>query len=352
MAEPDPTQVAPWYLRNINQALALDEATGNVYMRTGITGDIIIEGNVNIPGNIDAHISEVGTSGNLTVPWMPVSLDGNSAVTITSGNVVVTQGTTPWSVSGNVNVSNQATDVTIADSNYYMNVARGLDDGQYPVSRSGYNPDCAQGTLESIWVEGGIYPFASWNVAGKLYVISTSESDTGQQIYIEGLDASYVPINETITTNGTTAVATTKNFLRIYTATIISANAPNVGEITFRLLSGVGTVVAHIGAGLSITKLSQYTVPAGYTAYVQYGDATAFRSGSGNIGSRLQMMVRPYGGTFVAAFMAEVVNGYYRNDFTVPMKLTEKSDIDVQLVADGNNTQVTCNWQMILIPNA
>mgnify|MGYP003345173460 CR=1 FL=1 len=89
MAEPNPSEVSPWYLRNINQALALDEASGNVYVRTGFEGNIIISGNVNIPGNIDAHISEIGTSGNLTVPWMPVSLDGNSAVTVTSGNITV-----------------------------------------------------------------------------------------------------------------------------------------------------------------------------------------------------------------------------------------------------------------------
>ena len=105
MAEPNPANVAPWYLRNITQALALDETTGNVYVRTGFEGNIIISGNVNIPGNIDAHISEIGTSGNLTVPWMPVSLDGNSNVTVTGGNITVAQGTTPWVVSGNVGVA-------------------------------------------------------------------------------------------------------------------------------------------------------------------------------------------------------------------------------------------------------
>jgi len=114
MATPDPTQVAPWYLRNINQALALDEASGNVYVRTGFEGDIIISGNVNIPGNIDAHISEIGTSGNLTVPWMPVSIDGNSAVTVTSGNITVAQGTSPWVVSGNVNANITGGNITVA----------------------------------------------------------------------------------------------------------------------------------------------------------------------------------------------------------------------------------------------
>jgi hypothetical protein len=100
-----------------------------------------------------------------------------------------------------------------------------------------------------------------------------------------------------------------------------------------------------------VTKLSQYTVPAGYTAYITYGDCTTFRAGSGNIGSRLQMMVRPYGGTFICAFVAEVVNGYYRNDFTIPMMIPEKSDVDVQILADGNGTQATCNYQILLIQN-
>lgn len=105
MATPDPSNVAPWYLRNINQALALDDTSGNVYLRTGMTGNIIISGNVNIPGNVDAHISEIGTSGNLTVPWMPVSIDGNANVKVTSGNITVAQGTSPWVVSGNVTAS-------------------------------------------------------------------------------------------------------------------------------------------------------------------------------------------------------------------------------------------------------
>lgn len=87
MAEPDPSNVAPWYLRNINQALELNEATGQVFVRTGFEGNIIISGNVSIPGNVDAHISEIGTSGTLTVPWMPVSIDGNSNVRISGGNV-------------------------------------------------------------------------------------------------------------------------------------------------------------------------------------------------------------------------------------------------------------------------
>ncbi len=241
--------------------------------------------------------------------------------------------------------------MTLTSAPWYLQAARGLVTGTTAEARSGYNPDVSQSSTESIWVQGGIYPFTSWTEAQHLHIISTSASDTGQQIYIDGLDSNYNHIYETITTNGTTVVETTKNFLRIHTATIVNANTPNVGSITFRLNNGTGTVVAHIGAGLSITKLSQYTVPAGYTAYILYGDATTFHSGSGNIGSLVKMMVRPYGGTFFAAFIAEVVNGYYRNDFTVPMAVPEKSDIDVQVTADANNTIATCNYGILLVQN-
>lgn len=343
-------------LQNLHNAMEYNQDGDPVVRVTLGSENITITGDVNVgttvtvdssPENpVHVHLTEIG---NVTLTTtVPVS----GTVAATQSGIwdveIKNEDGNPISVSGEVTTP---TDVTQADSTYELNVARGLVPGQYSVIRSGFNPDCASGVTESIWVEGGTYPFTSWTTAQRLYIISTSASDTSKQIYIEGLDGNYNPITETITTNGTTAVGTSQNFLRIHTASIISSNASNVGEITFRLTSGTGTVVAHIGAGLAITKLSQYTVPAGYTAYILYGDATAFRGGSGNIGSRLQMMVRPYGRTFVAAFMAEVVNGYYRNDFRVPMVLPEKTDVDVQLIADGNNTAVTVNWQMILIPN-
>lgn len=169
MAVPDPTEVAPWYLRNINQALALDSTTGNVYLRTGITSgaNIVITGNVTIPGEIDTHISSVGTLANISTPYLPVGgnvtafqgtspwvVTGNTNATVSGtvaatqsgswtvgvsgniagitgnvnlnpitgnvgivGNVNVTQGTTPWAVSGNVGISGNANVVLAADAN-------------------------------------------------------------------------------------------------------------------------------------------------------------------------------------------------------------------------------------------
>lgn len=155
MAYPEPTDVSPWYLRNINQALALDEATGNVFLRTGFEGNIIISGNVTIPGNVDAHISEIGTSGTLTVPWMPVSIDGNSSVSISGGNVnaAVTGTVAVSSINSNVTIVDGGGSITI-DGN--VGVTGNVNIGTMPnvnANITGGNVTVTQGT--SPWVVSG-----------------------------------------------------------------------------------------------------------------------------------------------------------------------------------------------------
>jgi hypothetical protein len=171
MAEPTPSQVQPWYLRNINQALALDSATGNVYLRTGFTGNIVIDGNVNIPGKVtvvtteddpliththiftpnDQEVSNTNPfavqviSGNITVDAVTgniagvtanvtvvdgggsLTVDGNVGITgnvnigtmpnvnanITNSNIEVTQGTDHWIVSGNITVDDGGESITV-----------------------------------------------------------------------------------------------------------------------------------------------------------------------------------------------------------------------------------------------
>lgn len=82
MATPDPSNVAPWYLRNINQALALDDITGNVYLRTGVTGGSLASAPWNVqvatgqvPGVVGLSIS--GYSANVGTTFQPAWDDGS-----------------------------------------------------------------------------------------------------------------------------------------------------------------------------------------------------------------------------------------------------------------------------------
>ena len=110
-------------LLNIHKAMDYTES-GEPALRvlTNIQGNILIEGDVNIPGlvtvnstpedPVHTHVTEVGTSGILGVPYMPIGgeVDIRSlpevSVFTDSGNTLniageVTQGTTPWQISGN-----------------------------------------------------------------------------------------------------------------------------------------------------------------------------------------------------------------------------------------------------------
>ena len=89
-------------LQNLTNALYVD-GNNDIVVRTGFAGNIVISGNVNVPGDVTVnsspenpnhvHLSEVGTSGILNVPWLPVA--GNvrlDAGTNSIGNVRITDG--------------------------------------------------------------------------------------------------------------------------------------------------------------------------------------------------------------------------------------------------------------------
>jgi hypothetical protein len=106
-------------LLSVERALQYRFGTGEPELRVNlgpnafvISGNVIIPGIVQVFSTIDNpihnHITEVGTSGNLQVPWLPVS--GN--VVVDSGNIVVYQGTSPWIVKGNVDVVGNISGIT------------------------------------------------------------------------------------------------------------------------------------------------------------------------------------------------------------------------------------------------
>ena len=79
--EPNPSQVAPWYLRNITQALALDSVTGNVYVRTDAQFNV---------ANANISVSNVGVTslGNVNIAGNTLPVSGN--IVISSGNIAIT----------------------------------------------------------------------------------------------------------------------------------------------------------------------------------------------------------------------------------------------------------------------
>ena len=226
--------------------------------------------------------------------------------------------------------------------NVYLDVARGSISNSKIVHKFGANFDIDQGTdPESVWTGGGVYPWASLSSAETIYCLSTDAGDT-TTLTIEGLDANYDEISETVTLTGTSAVTTINTFLRVFRMTY---DARNVGTITARTVSASGTVVAQIDAGYAQTLMAVYTVPAGFTAYLVALDATI----DGTKTCQMLMYHRLFDKPFRIAHVAES-DGHYRYDFTAPLTVPEKTDIDSRSnEVSGNDARVTANFDLVLI---
>ena len=227
---------------------------------------------------------------------------------------------------------------------FLFDVARGAIPNALTVHKFGANFDIDTGTTpESVWTAGGLYPWSAFDSAKTIYCLSTSASDT-TTLHVEGLDANYELQTETVTLTGTTAVTTTNTFIRVHR---LAYDADNVGTITARTESATGTIVAQVDIGYAQSLMAVYTVPAGFTGYLIAGDLTinAFRD------VQLKFFVRTFGKPFRIAHMAET-RGLYRYDFNTPMKITEKSDLDVRIDdVSLSNSRATANFDLVLVKN-
>jgi len=168
-----------------------------------------------------------------------------------------------------------------------LQVARGQILGHSIVSLFGYNGNITSSTAPTtapipMWENATAYTFPT--SAATLTVVSTSASDnTSASILISGLDASYNPLSETLFLNGTAAVTSVNSYYRVNSVVMVSAGTSqvtNVGTITFKQ----GTnIVAQINPKVGKNQASIYSVPAGYTFYLNEVEVNSDNTlGSGN----------------------------------------------------------------------
>jgi len=234
---------------------------------------------------------------------------------------------------------------------FELQVSRGQVDGHTPLNIFGYSTAVGSTALGPLWegltVSGGAYAYPS--SAAQLVLVSDSASDTSAlSVQIQGLDANYAPLVETIAMNGTTNVTTTGSFLRINLMT--TTNGLNVGNITAKISS---TTYAKIAAGIGQTQMSLYTVPKGYTFYLSYIQADAsigFTSSNymkyaeynkDNVTGENNLLNQT---TFVQSLNIP---------YSYPISHTEKTDIQFQIIANtGSPFLANIYAGGILIKNA
>lgn len=232
------------------------------------------------------------------------------------------------------------------DENFQLNVARGKVRGASTIHKFGAVPALSQNTTGTIWDKNDtIYPWSVFDTAGIITASAANASDNGKQVTVIGLDNDYNEVSETFTLSNTATVAGTVSFKRVFRAYLVDGSVNNVGNINFTKNE---SDVLRITATKAQTLMAIYTIPAGKTAYLYKGVATSQSNadGSGN------MFIRYFGQqAFRIGHSFEIggVGGQYGYDFSFPIRIPEKSDIDVRMTTRTNNGRYTAAFDILLL---
>ena len=238
-------------------------------------------------------------------------------------------------------------------------ISRGHSIGYRTLYKFGYNPD-VDTQEETVWGNAGNYIWLDSAVT--MFVSSTSANDSGtgigaRTILIQGLDEDYNEIEETITLNGQTQVATQLSYLRVYRSfvTLAGSNEGTSGVIYIGSSGATGgvpnsTVYASISIG-NQTQIAAYTVPAGYTLYVDEINFTAAVSQAQKL-VHCKFNSRDYGSNvFRTRFVQVIQSNQLIQSFKYPQGFAEKTDLECRVSTDTNNTAIGASFQGVLIKN-
>lgn len=233
---------------------------------------------------------------------------------------------------------------TVSNANWNLQVAMGNVTGVTGLSISGYNSAVGT-TYVPLWHGNTTYTYLT--TATNLTVWSDSASDTNVSVKIDGLDANYAPISETVTlTNGLTGVATTSSFFRVNNMSL-TRTPMNVGVIHAGN-NGKTTVLCAIEAGAGRSQQTIYTVPAGYTFFLTQSNWYTNNTGN-NTGLYRSWTKTSTGLINVILTFPFPVN--YNSLKVVPRPYYEKTDIQWQVASKSGDAGVGGQIEGYLIDN-
>jgi len=225
-----------------------------------------------------------------------------------------------------------------------FHIASGDTKGVSHINKFGAtNGDVTAGTIWDGNAAAVTYPYPANSV-----VAITSDAggsgDDGKAVLVEGLDASFHAVSETINVAATGATV----FSRIFRARMVDAN--NDGDVS---LTMGGTVAAKIIEDKAQTLMAVYTVPANKTGYLiktQMGSDKA----STNASLKYTLMSRDTddGNVFQIKGISYAAGGQNVSvKYPVPLKFEEKTDIRMDVVAASGGQTCSATFDLILVDN-
>ena len=286
--------------------------------------------------------SLVGADGDYT----PLQTDANGALRVNPGSSAL-----------NSAVALSASAINVKPLDFGLMVQRGLYTDMSFINVYGRNTNAA---MLTIWPLPTSYSTPTG--AQLLNVVSNNSNDSSggigaRTVFIEGLDGNYDIVSETITMNGMTTVVTTNQYIALNNVYVATAGSTQwaEGTITFTQQSS-GQQLAAIRANINVAESAVYTVPRGYTAFINELFITGFNTTS-NTTCHVVLQTKTSSGVFLTQALI-ILTGNLVNHldkrFSAPIVAPEQSVIMFRSIAanGGGTWDVAVNFGVFLVLNS
>lgn len=214
---------------------------------------------------------------------------------------------------------------------HFIQIAAGNVVNTSHINKFGFND-----TVGTDWepIQVGSAPITYPTTAAAVSIVSADGADTAagtgaRTLEIQGLDADYNQRIENVTLNGTSAVTTTKTFIRIFRIKVLTAGSNGGPE---------GTLTASIGGNTQVTLdpvfdnqslHAAYTIPANHYGYLMRMQVTSTKD---NKAAMVAMAAREFG-TDTVWQLKQLIEAYRNSvvvDFPVPLRFGPKTDLELR----------------------
>jgi len=216
-----------------------------------------------------------------------------------------------------------------------LETAKGIIPGTAGLNKFGRNVDVAGATHEIIW-DGHATALTFPTVAAQLTITSSGDDDAAgtaaQSITIQGVDANWDLLSETIDLDATSDATSVGSYLRVFRAFVASVGAATEwNDNDIDILSGAN-LLARISATMGQTLMAVYSVPVNKSLYITDYYFSLLRStGATAVAAEVDMHTRDSvtGVTLLKHTLGGLNTGGtpFPFEFTPPFKVSEKTDV-------------------------
>jgi hypothetical protein len=252
----------------------------------------------------------------------------------------------------------------IGDKDFLIEVQKGNVAGHSMVHKFGRNDGVPNGS----WAHISLTPFATADFRQSAIAMRVKAGGNGadtaagagaREVTIQGIDSAFAETSEAVATAGAGAsAATAATFWRVHRAWVSAAGtytAANTGDVVIED-SGGGADFITIAAGEGQTQYTGWTVPTGKTAYLLSAHVTVDSNKTVNVQmfTRLNIddVAAPMNSKRLKLFWDGIqAPGYVYKPKGPELSLPEKSDLWVEAYGDGAVSQVSCDFELLVVDN-